>query len=121
VANPSSGLADKLVVGAYALSLLPGRYGLAAARRRDRRRVPRYPCLARLHADDRVGVAVNISTDGLSFQTMDGFRPAECVELSLAFEIARAPLLEVVHVATIVWTRPGDGAGSWRVGVKFPH
>jgi PilZ domain len=93
---------------------------VAAARPRDRRRVPRYPCLARLHTGDRAGVTVNISTDGLSFETVDGFRPAELVELCLSFEVTRAPMLEVVQVATVVWIRQGEDADSWRVGVKFP-
>ncbi len=105
----------------HALGRLPGPYGVAAVRSYDRRRVPRYPCLARLHADDRAGVTVNISTDGLSFETPHGFRPAERVELCLAFEVTREPMLEVVQVATVVWARPEDDTDSWRVGVKFPQ
>jgi hypothetical protein len=96
---------------------MTGGYRQVAARPRDRRRVPRYPCLARVHAGDRVGLTVNISSDGLSFHTMDAFQPSESVELRLAFD--STPLLEVVQTGTIVWATPADHSGSWRVGVKF--
>ncbi len=85
----------------------------------DRRRATRHAWLARVRTASRRGVTTDISSDGLSFHTLDRFTPTELVELCLNFELTREPVLQVVHTATVVWTMTADHGRAWRVGLKF--
>ncbi len=85
----------------------------------ERRRAARYPCIARVRADTREGITAEMSSEGLSFHTMDRFTRDEIIDLSVNFEAAQEPLLQVVHAAKVVWTTAAESGRAWRVGVQF--
>jgi hypothetical protein len=85
-----------------------------------RRRALRYPCIARVRVDDnREGITAEMSSEGLSFHTMDRFALDEIIDLSVNFETAQEPLLHVVHAAKVIWTTAAESGRAWRVGVQF--
>ena len=84
-----------------------------------RRRVSRYRCIARVRADNREGITAEMSSAGLSFHTMDRFTRDEIIDLSVNFETAQEPLIQVVHAAKVVWTAATESGRAWRVGVQF--
>jgi hypothetical protein len=83
------------------------------------RRATRYPCIARVRVDSREGITAEMSSAGLSFHTMDQFTRDEIIDLSVNFDIAKEPLLQVVHAAKVVWTAAAESGRAWRVGVQF--
>ena len=86
----------------------------------ERRRTTRYPCIARVRVDDnREGITSDMSSAGLSFHTMDRFTLDEIIDLSVNFETAKEPLIQVVHAAKVVWTAATESGRAWRVGVEF--
>ena len=85
----------------------------------ERRRAARYPCIARVHADNREGITSDMSSAGLSFHTMDQFIQDEVIDLSVNFEIAQEAKIQVVHAAKVVWTSAAESGRAWRVGVAF--
>ena len=86
----------------------------------ERRRVSRYPCIARVRVgDNREGITAEMSSEGLSFHTMDRFTLDEIIDLSVNFETAQEPLLHVVHAAKVIWTAAAESGRAWRVGVQF--
>ena len=85
----------------------------------ERRRAERYPCIARVRVDNREGITAEMSSAGLSFHTMDRFTRDEIIDLSVNFETAQEPLIQVVHAAKVVWTAATESGRAWRVGVQF--
>jgi hypothetical protein len=85
----------------------------------DRRRYVRYPCIARVRAGARRGVAFDMSSLGLAFFTNNLFAPNETVELCVNYDATRDAPIQVVQPAKVVWTSISDGGRAWRVGVEF--
>ena len=85
----------------------------------EQRRATRYPCIARIRADSREGITAEMSSAGLSFHTMDQFIRDEIIDLSVNFDAAREPQIQVVHAAKVIWTSAAESGRAWRVGVQF--
>jgi PilZ domain len=85
----------------------------------EQRRATRYPCIARVRVDNREGMTAEMSSTGLSFHTMDRFIRDEIIDLSVNFEAAQEPMIQVVHAAKVVWTAAAESGRAWRVGVQF--
>jgi hypothetical protein len=85
----------------------------------EQRRAMRYPCIARVRVDNREGITAEMSSTGLSFHTMDRFTRDEIIDLSVNFDTAKEPVLQVVHAAKVVWTSAAESGRAWRVGVQF--
>jgi hypothetical protein len=83
------------------------------------RRATRYPCIARVRIDSREGMTAEMSSMGLSFHTMDQFRRDEIIDVSVNFEAAQEPVLQVIHSAKVIWTAAAESGRAWRVGVQF--
>ena len=60
-----------------------------------------------------------MSSAGLSFHTMDQFTRDEIIDLSVNFDAAREPQIQVVHAAKVIWTSAAESGRAWRVGVQF--
>jgi len=84
----------------------------------ERRRFVRYPCIARLRAGARRGIAFDMSSLGLAFFTNEHFAPDETLELWVNFDATRDAPIQVVQPAKVVWTSMADDGRAWRVGVQ---
>ena len=85
----------------------------------EQRRAARYPCIARVRVDIREGITAEMSSAGLSFHTMDRFTRDEIIDLSVNFDPAKEPQIQVVHAAKVIWTSAAESGRAWRVGVQF--